>query len=186
MPKITDAKILVIATHGFEQSELEFPRDQLRVKGAEVHVASLNGKAIKGWEGTDWGREVEADLKIEDADPTRYDAIVIPGGQINPDLLRVEDSVIALVRAFAKEGKIIAAVCHGPWVLIEADIVSGREMTAYPSIRTDLKNAGARVMDEPVVADSGIVTSRNPNDLKDFVAKIVEEVEEGRHNQKAA
>lgn len=186
MPKIADSKILIISTHGFEQSELEFPRDQLRAKGAEVHVATLDGKAAKGWEGSDWGREAEADLKIADADPTQYDALVIPGGQINPDLLRVEDAVIALVRAFAKEGKVIAAVCHAPWVLIEAEIVAGREMTSYPSIRTDLKNAGARVMDEPVIADNGIVTSRNPDDLKDFVSKIVEEVEEGRHNQKAA
>jgi protease I len=186
MPKITDAKVLIISTHGFEQSELEFPRDQLRAKGAEVHVATLDGKAAKGWEGDDWGREAEADLKIADADPTQYDALVIPGGQINPDLLRVEAPVIALVRAFAKEGKVIAAVCHAPWVLIEADIVAGREMTSFPSIRTDLKNAGARVMDEPVVADSGIVTSRKPDDLKDFVSKIVEEIEEGRHNQKAA
>ena len=186
MPNIADSKILIISTHGFEQSELEFPRDQLRAKGAEVHVATLDGKSIKGWEGSDWGREAEADLKIADADPNQYDALVIPGGQINPDLLRVEEPVIELVRAFAKQGKVIAAVCHAPWVLIEADIVAGREMTAYPSIRTDLKNAGARVMDEPVIADNGIVTSRNPDDLEDFVAKIVEEVEEGRHNQKAA
>ncbi|WP_323769627.1 type 1 glutamine amidotransferase domain-containing protein [Antarctobacter sp.] len=186
MPNIADSKVLIISTDGFEQSELEFPRDQLRSKGAEVHVATLDGKSIKGWEGSDWGREAEAQLKIADADPTQYDALVIPGGQINPDLLRVEEPVIALVRAFAKQGKVIAAVCHAPWVLIEADIVAGREMTAYPSIRTDLKNAGARVVDQSVVADSGIVTSRNPDDLKDFVSKIVEEIEEGRHNQKAA
>lgn len=186
MPNIADSKVLIISTDGFEQSELEFPRDQLRSKGAEVHVATLDGKSIKGWEGSDWGREAEAQLKIADADPNQYDALVIPGGQINPDLLRVEAPVIALVRAFAKQGKVIAAVCHAPWVLIEADIVAGREMTAYPSIRTDLKNAGARVVDQSVVADSGIVTSRNPDDLKDFVSKIVEEIEEGRHNQKAA
>ncbi len=186
MPNITEAKILILSTHGFEQSELEFPRDQLRVKGAEVHVATLDGKPIKGWEGDDWGREAEADLKIADADPTQYDAVVIPGGQINPDLLRVEEPVLALVRAFAKEGKVIAAVCHAPWVLIEADIVSGREVTSYKSIKTDVVNAGGRWMDEPVVCDSGIVTSRNPNDLKHFVSKIVEEIEEGRHNQKAA
>ncbi|EIE49731.1 intracellular protease [Citreicella sp. 357] len=186
MPKITQAKVLIISTNGFEQSELEFPRDQLREKGAQVHVASLDGKSIKGWEGTDWGREAEADLRIEDADPTQYDALVIPGGQINPDLLRVEPAVIALVRAFAHQGKTIAAVCHAPWVLIEAGIATGREMTGYPSIRTDLKNAGAKVLDEPVVCDSAIVTSRNPDDLKAFVSKIVEEIEEGRHNQKAA
>lgn len=186
MPKITQAKVLIISTNGFEQSELEFPRDQLRAKGAEVHVATLDGKAIKGWEGTDWGRDADADLKIQDADATHYDALVIPGGQINPDLLRVEPEVIALVRAFAHQGKTIAAVCHAPWVLIEAGIVTGREMTGYPSIRTDLRNAGAKVMDEPVVCDSAIVTSRNPDDLKAFVSKIVEEIEEGLHNQKAA
>lgn len=186
MPNIAEAKILVISTHGFEQSELEFPRDQLRAKGADVHVATLDGKAIKGWEGDDWGREAEADLKIADADPTQYDAVVIPGGQINPDLLRVEEPVLALVRAFAKQGKVIAAICHGPWVLIEAGIIAGREVTSYKSIKTDVVNAGGRWMDEPVLADSGIVTSRNPHDLKDFVSKIVEEVEEGRHNMKAA
>ncbi|MDO6586333.1 type 1 glutamine amidotransferase domain-containing protein [Salipiger sp. 1_MG-2023] len=186
MAKITEAKILIISTNGFEQSELEFPRDQLRAKGAEVHVATLDGKAITGWEGTDWGREAEADLAVEDADATKYDALVIPGGQINPDILRTKPEVIALVRAFAHQGKAIAAVCHGPWVLIEAEIVAGREMTGYPSIRTDLKNAGARVVDVPVACDSAIITSRTPDDLEAFVAKIVEEVEEGRHNQKAA
>lgn len=186
MTKITDAKVLIIATNGFEQSELEFPRDQLRAKGAEVHVATLDGKAIKGWEGSDWGRDAEADLKIADADATQYDAIVLPGGQINPDLLRVEAPAIELIRSFARQGKVVAAICHAPWLLIEADIIAGREATSFPSIRTDLKNAGARVMDEPVVADSGIVTSRKPEDLKDFVSKIVEEIEEGRHNQKAA
>ncbi|MFW2587855.1 type 1 glutamine amidotransferase domain-containing protein [Sagittula sp. SSi028] len=186
MTKITDAKVLIIATNGFEQSELEFPRDQLRAKGAEVHVATLDGKAIKGWEGSDWGRDADADLKIADADATQYDAIVLPGGQINPDLLRVEAPAIELIRSFARQGKVVAAICHAPWLLIEADIIAGREATSFPSIRTDLKNAGARVMDEPVVADSGIVTSRKPEDLKDFVSKIVEEIEEGRHNQKAA
>lgn len=186
MPKITEAKILIISTNGFEQSELEYPRDQLREKGATVDVATLDGKSIKGWDGNDWGRDAEADLRIEDADATQYDALVIPGGQINPDLLRVEPAVIALVKAFAHQGKAIAAVCHAPWVLIEAGIATGREMTGYPSIRTDLSNAGARVVDEPVACDSAIITSRNPDDLPDFVAKIVEEVEEGRHNQKAA
>ncbi|WP_417724490.1 type 1 glutamine amidotransferase domain-containing protein [Salipiger sp.] len=186
MPGIKTARILVITTHGFEQSELEFPRDQLRAKGAEVHVATLDGKAVKGWEGSDWGREAEADLRIADADPAAYDALVIPGGQINPDLLRVEEDVLSLVRKFHDSGKVIAAVCHAPWVLVEAGIVKGRDMTSYGSIRTDVINAGANWTDAEVVADNGIVTSRNPGDLKAFVAKIVEEIEEGTHDRKAA
>lgn len=112
--------------------------------------------------------------------------MVIPGGQINPDLLRVEEPVLALVRAFAKEGRVIAEICHGPWVLIEAGILSGREVTSFKSVKTDIVKAGGRWMDEPVVCDSGIVTSRKPEDLKHFVSKIVEEIEEGRHNRKAA
>ncbi|MBP0485093.1 type 1 glutamine amidotransferase domain-containing protein [Sagittula salina] len=186
MSKIADAKVLIIATHGFEQSELEFPRDQLRVKGATVHVATLDGQTIKGWEGSDWGRDAEADLKIADADASQYDALVLPGGQINPDLLRVEDHAVNLIKSFAEQGKVIAAICHAPWLLIEAGLVSGRAMTSYGSIRTDLKNAGANVVDQPVVADNGIVTSRKPDDLKDFVSKIVEEIEEGRHDRAAA
>lgn len=186
MTAIDKAKILIIATNGFEQSELEFPRDQLRMKGAEVHVATLDGQAIKGWEGTDWGREAEADAKVSEINSHDYDALVIPGGQINPDLLRVEPAVINLVKDFHNEGKVIAAVCHGPWVLVEAGIVKGREVTSYHSIKTDVINAGGIWVDEPVACDKGIVTSRKPDDLKDFVAKIVEEIEEGQHNRTAA
>ena len=186
MPRIEEAKILIIATHGFEQSELEFPRDQLRAKGATVHVATLDGEAIKGWEGSDWGRKAEADLKISRVASADYDALVIPGGQINPDLLRVDFDALKLVRDFHDTGKTIAAVCHAPWVLIEAGLVEGREMTCYNSIKTDLKNAGAHYVDREVVADNGIVTSRKPDDLKAFVAKIVEEIEEGTHNRQAA
>ncbi|WP_323767624.1 type 1 glutamine amidotransferase domain-containing protein [Marinovum sp.] len=186
MSKIENARILVVATHGFEQSELEFPRDQLRVKGAKVDVATLDGAAIKGWEGSDWGREADADLKASDAKADDYDAIVIPGGQINPDLLRVETDVISLVRDFYDKGKVVAAVCHGPWVLVEAGLVKGRQITSYPSIRTDVENAGGKWQDSEVVADMGIVTSRKPDDLKAFVSKIVEEIEEGKHDRKAA
>ncbi|MEO2037592.1 MAG: type 1 glutamine amidotransferase domain-containing protein [Martelella sp.] len=176
MPKITDAKILVIATHGFEQSELEFPRDQLRVQGAEVHVASLDGKAIKGWEGTDWGREVGAGLKIEDADPTRYDAIVIPGGQINPDILRMNERAVAIVREFGMSNKPIAAICHAPWLLAEADLVKGKTVTSWPSIRTDLANAGANVVDQEVAQDGNLITSRNPDDIPAFSDALIARV----------
>ncbi|WP_425098041.1 type 1 glutamine amidotransferase domain-containing protein [Tropicibacter sp. S64] len=186
MPSIDSAKILIISTHGFEQSELEFPRDQLRAKGATVHVATLDGKAIKGWDGGDWGREAEADLKIADAKCADYDALVIPGGQINPDLLRVEDAVLSLAKDFETSGKVIAAVCHAPWVLVEAGIAKGRTMTSYHSIKTDVINAGAHWVDQEVATDKGIVTSRNPGDLKAFVSKIVEEIEEGKHDRKAA
>ena len=186
MPAISDAKILLISTHGFEQSELEFPRDQLRAKGATLHVATPDGNAIKGWEGSDWGREAEADARISDVSVEDYDALVIPGGQINPDLLRVDQDVLELVKAFHDQGKTIAAVCHAPWVLVEAGILKGREATSYHSIKTDVINAGAHWKDAEVVVDQAIVTSRQPQDLEAFVAKIVEEIEEGRHKRKAA
>jgi len=186
MPAISDAKILLVSTHGFEQSELEFPRDQLRAKGATLHVATPDGNAIEGWQGSDWGREAEADVKISDVSADDYDALVIPGGQINPDLLRVDGDVLELVKAFHDQGKTIAAVCHAPWVLIEAGVLKGRDATSYHSIKTDVINAGANWKDEAVVVDQAIITSRQPDDLKAFVAKIVEEIEEGKHARKAA
>lgn len=186
MTQINDANILIIATNGFEQSELEFPRDQLRAKGATVHVATPDGNAIKGWEGDNWGREAEADLKLDDVRIEDYDALVIPGGQINPDILRTNARAVSIVKKFATTGKPVAAICHGPWMLIEAGVTRGREMTAYPSIRTDLRNSGAKVVDKEVAVDNGIITSRNPDDLKAFVSKIVEEIEEGTHHRAAA
>ena len=186
MPALNESKILIIATDGFEQSELEFPRDQLRAKGATVHVATLDGEAIKGWDGDDWGREAEADLKISDAKVDDYDCLVIPGGQINPDILRTKDEAVSLVRDFVTGNKIVAAICHGPWLLVEAGVAEGREMTSYHSIKTDLKNAGADWIDSEIAISNGIITSRSPDDLKAFVSKIVEEVEEGEHERQAA
>lgn len=186
MTKMNEAKILIMATHGFEQSELMVPLEKLKQEGATVHVATPDGEAITGWDQKDWGKSVDADLKISDVKVDDYIALVLPGGQINPDLLRVDEKAINKIREFVKNDKIIAAICHAPWLLIEAGVVEGREMTSYPSIRTDLKNAGANVVDKQVAISNGIITSRNPNDLDAFVSKIIEEVREGEHERKVA
>jgi len=186
MPNISEAKILIMATNGFEQSELEVPLHKLREAGAKVPVATLDGEAIKGWDEKDWGGRIKADLAIKDADPADYDALVLPGGQINPDQLRAEEDVISRIKQFVKAGKTVAAICHAPWLLIEAGIVKGRDMTSYKSNKTDLINAGANWIDDKVVVSNGIITSRNPGDLEAFVTKIIEEVEEGKHERAAA
>src|ERR1700742_5043408 len=186
MPKIKEAKILIIATNGFEQSELEIPRDRLKEAGAKVTIASLDGKDIMGWDKKDWGRPANVDMKIADAKEGDYDALVIPGGVMNPDKLRVDEDAMKLVKAFLSSGKIVAAVCHGPGLLVQADALKGRQATSYPSIRKDLENAGAKWIDEEVVTDNGIITSRKPDDLPAFVKKIIEEVEEGKHYRRAA
>ena len=183
---IRDAKILIIATNGFEQSELEVPRDKLREAGAEVTVASLDGKEIKGWEHTDWGRPAKVDIAIKDAKESDYTALVIPGGVMNSDKLRMDKEVMKLVKTFLASGKPVAAVCHGPWLLVEADALDGREATSWPSLRTDIENAGGTWVDKEVVVDNGIITSRKPADLDAFVQKIIEEVEEGKHYRRAA
>lgn len=185
MPKIKDAKILILATDGFEQSELVEPLEQLREMGADVEVASPDGGSIRGWQKTDWGEEVASDLKIADAVEADYDALVLPGGQINPDLLRVNTDALELIMTFANKGKVVAAICHAPWLLIETNLVNGRKVTSYKSIRKDMENAGGDWVDQEVVADNGIITSRHPGDIPAFVKKIAEEVEEGRHERAA-
>lgn len=186
MPNIADAKILIISTNGFEQSELEVPRDKLREAGATVHIATLDGEDIKGWDDGNWGDTAKADLKVADVNPADYHALVLPGGQINPDILRTDDDAVSLVKAFHDAGKTLAAICHAPWMLVQADVIRGRSVTSYPSIRTDVENAGGLWEDSEVVVDQAIITSRNPGDLDAFVSKIIEEVEEGRHARDAA
>ena len=187
MPNIRDARILVICTDGVEQVELTTPRDELRKKGARVEVATPKGEKIRAWKFTDWGETQPADLKIADARSENYVALIIPGGVINPDKLRVDPDAMRVVRDFLDSGKLVAAVCHGPWLLVQADACEGRRMTSYSSIRRDVENAGADWADEPVVFDEhGIITSRNPDDLPAFVAKIAEEIARGGHYRRAA
>jgi protease I len=179
-------RILILAANGFEQSELEVPRDKLTAAGAHVDIVSPERGEIKGWDKKDWGRPVKVDKALSDANVADYDAIVLPGGQINPDLLRINADAVELIRGFYDAGKIVAAVCHAPWLLIESGIAKGKKMTSYHSIKTDVINAGAKWEDAAVVTDNGVITSRNPDDLDAFSAKIIEEVREGKHHRRAA
>ena len=181
--KLKGKKIAIIATDGFEQAELDEPKKYLEGEGAETHVISLKSGSIKGWDGPakDWGSKVDVDKVIADARPADYDALVLPGGQMNPDVLRTNKDVVAFVREFAGTGKVVAAICHGPWTLIEADVVRGKKVTSWPSLQTDLRNAGALWEDSEVVTDHGLITSRKPQDIPAFNKKIVEEMLEPQH-----
>ncbi len=186
MANIASANILILATDGYERSELRVPHEELTRRGADVKIASIKAGEIKSWDEKDWGDSVTVDLDVKQVKVEDFDALVLPGGQINPDVLRSNDDAVELVRQFVSSGKPVAAICHGPWLLVEADALRGRKATSYASIRTDLRNAGASWEDEAVVVDNGIITSRSPKDLAQFVDKIVEEVEEGIHQRRAA
>ncbi|RIY01957.1 type 1 glutamine amidotransferase [Aureimonas flava] len=186
MPSIRNAKIAILATDGFEQSELTQPLEKLRAAGATVDVVSLEAGSIKGWDETDWGQSVPVDKVLSEVSVSDYDALVLPGGQINPDKLRAEESVVTFVRDFYNSKKTLAAICHAPWLLVEAGVIKDRDVTSFKSIKTDVVNAGGRWHDEEVVTDQALITSRNPKDLPAFIAKIIEEVEEGRHEKRQA
>lgn len=166
-------RVLIIATDGFEQSELTEPKRLLEEAGAQVTVASLKPGEIRGWDQKDWGTSVAVDCTIGDVSADDYDALLLPGGQMNPDVLRTERSVIDAVLAFDAAEKPIAAICHAPWLLAEADLIDGRTVTGWPSIRTDLANAGADVVDEEVVVDGNLITSRKPGDIPAFTEALM-------------
>lgn len=181
MGQLRNKNVAVLATDGFEQSELDQPVAALKKAGATVHIIALKDGSIKGWKHGNWGDEVAVDKRVDQANAGDYAGLVLPGGVMNPDKLRMNQDVVAFVNRFFEESKPIAAICHGPWTLIETGKLKGRQMTSYPSIRTDLENAGAKWVDEEVVVDNGLVTSRNPNDLPAFCAKMIEEIAEGQH-----
>jgi intracellular protease, PfpI family len=179
-------RIAILATDGFEQSELEGPRDALNTAGASVTVVSMKSGEIQGMNHMEKGAPVRVDLTLEEADAGEFDGLVIPGGLYNPDTLRSTPEAVNFTRAFAEAGKPIAAICHGPWLLVEAGVARGRRMTSWPAIRTDVENAGGEWVDEEVVVDNGLVTSRKPDDIPAFNRKMIEEFAEGVHTPATA
>jgi protease I len=169
-------KIAILATDGFEQVELTDPKKNVETAGASTEVLSVKEGSIKGWKHTDWGDSVRVDKLVSNAKVDDYDALILPGGQINPDKLRMEKSAVEFVKKFVASGKPVAAICHGPWMLIEAGVVKGKTVTSWPSIRTDLENAGAKWVDREAVEDGNLITSRKPDDLPAFSKKLTEVV----------
>ena len=172
----TPKRIAILATNGFEQSELMDPRENLKTAGYAVDVVSPEAGSIRGWKDKDWGDTVEVDVALADADPKDYDALVLPGGVINPDKLRMDPAALDFIRAFADDDKVIAAICHAPWLLVETGIAKDRDVTSWPSVRTDLENAGGRWRDEAVVEDGNLITSRKPEDIPAFSRAVIRRV----------
>ena len=181
--KLEGKKVAILATDGFERSELMSPKSALEDVGATVHVISDHGGSIRSWHDKDWNENVDVDKTLDEVNAEDYNALVLPGGVINPDKLRTNDKAISFIRDFFAQHKPVASICHGPQLLIEADVVKNRNVTSFPSIKTDLMNAGANWEDSEVVTDNGLVTSRNPDDLPAFNAKMVEEIAEGKHEE---
>jgi protease I len=183
--QLNGKKIAALVDNGFEQVELVDPKKAFEAAGAKVEVISPQSGKVKGWQHTKWGDEIAVDTRLEEAKPDQYDGLFLPGGVMNPDRLRMNPKAVQFVRAFVDAQKPIAAICHGPWTLIEAGGVKGRRMTSWPSLQSDLRNAGATWVDEEVVVDRGWVTSRKPDDIPAFSDKAIEEFAEGKHTEEA-
>ncbi|GAA4721479.1 type 1 glutamine amidotransferase [Sphingomonas lutea] len=177
MPRVTEAKVLIVATDGFEESELFGPREILQQAGAEVVLASPGRAPIQATVHDDPGKTIRPDMILDDVREDDFDALVLPGGVRNPDQLRMNARAVQIVRDFVASGKPVAAICHGPWLLVEADVVRGKTVTSWPSIRTDLRNAGADVVDKPAAVDGNLITSRNPDDVAAFTHALMEMLE---------
>lgn len=184
--QLKNKRIAILATDGVEYVELAEPKKALEQAGAKTEVVSPKSGKIKGWNHTDWGDSVSVDVELKSADAGHYDALLIPGGVMSPDHLRQEPSAVKFVQAFFEAHKPVAAICHGPWMLVEAGIVKGRTLTSWPSLKTDIRNAGGNWVDQEVATDSGLVTSRKPDDIPAFNRKMIEEFAEGKHRAQRA
>ncbi len=178
---LKDRKVAILMTDGFEQIEFTAPMKALKDAGATVHVIAPKSGEVKAWNADQWGESYKVDMELDNVNADDYNSLLLPGGVMNPDQLRMNHKAIEFVTNFFKAGKPIAAICHAPQILIETNALKGRTLTSYPSLKTDLRNAGATWKDESVVVDQGLVTSRTPDDMDDFIAKMLEEIEEGKH-----
>ena len=178
---LTGKKVAILVDEGYEQVELVKPRRALDKAGAQTQVVSPQEGEVRGWNMKKWGKYVAVDVRLDDADPEAYDALLLPGGVMNPDKLRINPKAIEFVKHFFDANKPVAAICHAPWTLVEADVIKGRTLTSWPSLRTDIRNAGGNWVDEEVVTDMGLVTSRKPDDIRAFNKRMVEEIAKGEH-----
>ncbi len=182
MATLTGKKVAILTENGFEEVELTSPKKALEDTGAEVEIISPQKEKVKAWAHDHWSIEIPVDVNVEDADPNEYDGLIVPGGVLNPDKMRMDENCVKFAQHFLETGKPVAAICHGPQLLIETGLLDGRNMTSYASIKTDLINAGASWIDREVVVDNGLVTSRSPKDLDAFNKKMIEEIKEGKHS----
>jgi protease I len=186
MENLNRKRVAILATNGFEESELREPKNALEKVGAEVHIISEKAGSIKGWSNGNWSKDYAVDKTLDEVNQSDYNALMLPGGVMNPDTLRRNPTAVKFVKSFFEHHKPVAAICHAPWLLAEADVLKGRKITSFGSIKTDMTNAGAHWVDAEVVVDEGLVTSRSPKDLPAFNAKLVEEVYEGKHEEQTA